>query len=185
MWLPVRLLLMPALLLASACEQPADDLRDWTADDHSRPPTTVASARPGAQQPRQSTGEPQSSIPGLDEVTLAVWKRNCVACHGSFGRGDGPQSAMSGARDLSSPEWQQSASDERIGQAILKGRGKMPAFDLPASTIANLTKLIRLLSRDRMKAAAAAPAPNSSTSPGADAVPVSGNSPPAPIKPRR
>lgn len=86
---------------------------------------------------------------GISEVALAAWKQNCTTCHGIIGRGDGPQGPMTKARDLTDPEWQKTVSDADIASAIKNGRGAMPAFPLPDSTIEGLVKLTRLLDRSR------------------------------------
>ena len=70
-------------------------------------------------------------------------------CHGTVGRGDGPQGPMVRASDLTRPAWQASVTDAQIAQTIRTGRGSMPAFDLPESTVNGLVRLIRLLDMSR------------------------------------
>ena len=91
---------------------------------------------------------------GITDVTIAAWKQRCVQCHGSVGRGDGPQGAMLRASDLTRPDWQASVTDEQIESTIKSGRGAMPAFDLPDSTLKGLVRVIRLLDASRMARAA-------------------------------
>jgi mono/diheme cytochrome c family protein len=86
---------------------------------------------------------------GLTEVSLMAWRNNCVTCHGKMGRGDGPQGPMVKARDLSDPAWQGSVTDAQIAESIVKGRGRMPAFALPTSTVDELVRLVRLIGRSR------------------------------------
>jgi mono/diheme cytochrome c family protein len=82
---------------------------------------------------------------GIDEVAFATWRHNCVECHGTVGRGDGPRAAQVKTPDLTNFEWQQTRSDQEISQSIRGGRGQMPAFDLPQPTISALVKLVRLI----------------------------------------
>lgn len=53
------------------------------------------------------------------------------------------------ARDLTSAEWQDSVSDERIYNSISNGKGKMPAFKkkLSDSQIDELVNYVRRLRR--------------------------------------
>ncbi len=132
-----------AIALCGACNRTPDDLREWRPSDHSTEPAP-------AQDAPQVSGSAEPTVPGLDAVTIAAWQRACVTCHGSLGRGDGPQGPMVQARDLSDPAWQRAASDAEIVDAITKGRGRMPPFQLPASTVAGLLHLVRLFNRERV-----------------------------------
>jgi cytochrome c oxidase cbb3-type subunit 3 len=134
-----------ALALAlgfAGCDRAPDDLREWKASDHDH------TEQPGSGQ--VPANQPSSGgMFGISEVALAAWKQNCTTCHGIIGRGDGPQGPMTKARDLTDPEWQKSVSDADIASSIKNGRGAMPAFPLPDSTIEGLVKLTRLLDRSR------------------------------------
>lgn len=132
-----------------ACERPAADLREWRVSDHdhtSNPNATQVEVKPDAGSPLAAQG--------VDEVTIVTWKENCAKCHGAVGAGDGPQGPMTHARDLSSPEWQAATSDAMIAQSIRDGRGRMPAFKLPDSTIESLVRLVRLFDARKREAAA-------------------------------
>ena len=72
-----------------------------------------------------------------------AWRKNCATCHGSAGRGDGPQGAMVRAPDLSRPDWQEKVSDDEIATTIRNGKNKMPKFDLPDQVVAGLVQRIR------------------------------------------
>lgn len=77
---------------------------------------------------------------GLIEL---AWQRNCATCHGSAGRGDGPQGPMVQAPDLTDAAWQTRITDEQMAVAIKKGKNRMPPFDLPQPVIDGLIKRIR------------------------------------------
>lgn len=138
------------------CSRTPDDLREWRPSDHHNN-ATAAEADPGGGRTAQVTGSAEAAMPGLEDVTVVAWQRNCTTCHGSLGRGDGPRGPMLKARDLSDPAWQSSVTDADIAAAITKGKNAMPAFPLPASTIDGLVHLVRLLNRDRKIPASEAP----------------------------
>lgn len=163
---------------AAACSRTPDDLREWRASDHEH----AAEATPeSAHEAPQVSGSAETNIPGLDEVTIASYRRGCATCHGQLGRGDGPQGPMVKARDLSDPAWQATASDAQIADAIVRGRGRMPAFSLPPATVDGLVHLVRLFNRTRAAQpaartaaepaarTAAEPAPRSAAAPSASA----------------
>jgi mono/diheme cytochrome c family protein len=141
------------LFWLTSCNRSDAELAYWTPNDHKNV------ANPGTAA-EQSSGVADPSRPaGLDDVTLATWKQNCVLCHGQLGRGDGPQGPLLGARDLSLPEFQASVSDENMAEVIRRGRNRMPAFSqLPESTVASLVKLIRLFGQARAAAGSSKPA---------------------------
>jgi mono/diheme cytochrome c family protein len=128
-----------ALAAASllACNGAADDLREWTPEDHDQP------ARQAGQVPARASGaSPPGNAPDPELVELA-WQRNCATCHGRQGRGDGPQGPMLRSPDLTRPDWQARVTDEQMAEVIRNGRNKMPKFDLPAPVISGLVARIR------------------------------------------
>jgi hypothetical protein len=133
--------------LAFGCNRSPDDLREWKASDHRH--TSESKSENGPEAP-QVTGSAEAPLPGLDEVTIATWRRACTSCHGQLGRGDGPQGPMVRARNLSDPAWQAATSDAQIKESITKGRGKMPAFPLPEATLDGLLHLVRLFDPERL-----------------------------------
>ena len=60
-----------------------------------------------------------------------LYRKYCVACHGSDGRAKTSKGKFSHARDLTDAQWHEDVSDERIFNSIMNGRnvrGNMPAF---------------------------------------------------------
>lgn len=139
--MPSRARLHRGLLFVTAvglagCDGPSGDVREWTAADHDQPDR--ATAQTSARAP--STASPDSADKDLVELS---WQRSCTRCHGPSGRGDGPESAMVRAPDLTRPEWQDAVTDDQIASVIRGGRNKMPAFDLPDSVVKGLVARIR------------------------------------------
>jgi len=141
-----------SLAFALGCSRADADLREWRPSDHQH--TSEGPSENGQEGP-QVSGSAEPLMPGLDEVTIAAWRRACTSCHGQIGRGDGPQGPMVRARDLSDPAWQASVSDAQVAESITKGRGKMPGFALPEATVQGLVHLVRLFDRDRLARAEA------------------------------
>jgi mono/diheme cytochrome c family protein len=145
-------LALATLLLVTACESSPEDLREWRASDHDH------TSEPGNDQvevPPDGGPTPELAAHGLDEVTIVAWQQNCTRCHGTIGRGDGPQGASLRAADLTDAAWQSSVKDDQIARTIREGRGAMPPFALPDSTITGLVHLIRLLDASRARPAPA------------------------------
>jgi mono/diheme cytochrome c family protein len=163
------------LLVAVACDQAPPDLRPWRPSDHDH------TSEPGNNQVVANAGvDPELAARGLNEVALVTWEQNCVRCHGRFGRGDGPQGALLHASDLTNPGFQTTVTDEQIATVIRSGRGQMPAFPLPDSTLATLVQLIRLLGQSRVQAEAAPSETPSGAPPGSSARPPLSAKPKAP-----
>lgn len=139
-----RALALAVTTSALACDRAPDDLREWRATDHHHQEESTDMG--GAEAPRV-TGSAEAPLPGLEEVTIASWRRACTSCHGELGRGDGPQGMTVRARDLSDPAWQSTTTDAQIEATIRSGKGLMPAFPLPPDTVSGLVKLVRLLNR--------------------------------------
>jgi mono/diheme cytochrome c family protein len=129
------------VVCSAACNRDRGDVREWKASDHDHTAEPNAAQAPSQPSPAASA----AAANGVNEVTIVAWKQNCVTCHGIVGAGDGPQGPAVRARNLGDPAWQAQTSDEDIATAIRSGKGAMPAFPLPDSTITGLVHLVRLL----------------------------------------
>jgi hypothetical protein len=129
------------LAIASACEATPADLREWTPADHKHQTESsgTSSARRAPERNREGTG--------MSDVARTVWKNQCASCHGAEGRGDGPQSVMVQARDLTTAAWQNSVSDDAIFRVIKEGKGKMPPFRFPDTMISAVVDVVRSFGR--------------------------------------
>lgn len=68
-------------------------------------------------------------VPGKKaRETIAIFKQNCVRCHGTDGRGKTVDGEVAGVQDLTDQDWQNRVKEQRIINSITHGRGQMPAF---------------------------------------------------------
>ena len=69
--------------------------------------------------------------PDYARPAAQLYRRYCVACHGTDGKSKTSKGKYNHARDLTDAEWQAAVSDERIFNSIMNGRnvrGNMPPF---------------------------------------------------------
>lgn len=64
----------------------------------------------------------------LAEDGAALFKSKCAMCHAVDGGGDTPMGRKLGLKPLGGTDVQK-LTDDQIGQTVVKGKGKMPAFD--------------------------------------------------------
>ena len=78
-----------------------------------------------------------------------LFTRHCAKCHGKDGRAKGMKAKLSGARNLTDPEWQDRVSDERLFNSINNGKGRMPAFGkkLSEAEVDSLVQYVRGLKK--------------------------------------
>ena len=81
-----------------------------------------------------------------------IFQTRCFVCHGREGKGNGPASSGLGSavRDLTSPSWQDSMSDETIRSVVRNGAQAIggsiamaPNRDLSDAQIESLVRYIR------------------------------------------
>ena len=125
--------------LGAACSERTGELREWKPEDHQPPPAVVPEG--------QGAGEAPGPV-AVGAAAEALWNLRCATCHGSQGRGDGPQRPPGIAiPDMTQAAFQGQRTDEQLGQVISNGRGMMPAFgqELTEAGIAALVQQIRKL----------------------------------------
>ena len=85
----------------------------------------LAAAFGGVFASRARSGEP---VTASAMSAAELYNKKCASCHGKDGRAKTFKGKFKHARDLTDPEWQDKASDERIFNSIMNGKDKMPAF---------------------------------------------------------
>ena len=76
----------------------------------------------------------------------SLFNSQCAQCHGRDGRAKTKRGRQTHTRDITSAEWQNDVSDERIFNSISRGKGKMPAFKkLSDAQIDSLVSYVRRL----------------------------------------
>ena len=85
---------------------------------------------------------------GVSGDAKTTFDAKCATCHGKDGRGKTIKGKLSHARDLTSGEWQNEVTDERLFNSISNGRNKMPAFKKKLSE-AQIDELVAYVRRFR------------------------------------
>ncbi len=138
-----HLILGPLALAVAlgACDRPpsSDKATVWTPADHDQLDPSQKVAGP------QVNAKPAAGQGGAKTLIEITWMQNCSACHGETGHGDGPNGPMVKAPDLTRDDWQATVSDAQIAARIKSGKGLMPKFDMPDSTLQGLVARIRAL----------------------------------------
>jgi mono/diheme cytochrome c family protein len=105
-----------------------------------------------SRAPEETSPNPESADVSSSPEGEAIFQTRCFVCHGRQGKGDGPASTGLGAtvRDLTSPSWQDTTSDETIQSAIRNGAQAVggsaamaPNRDLSDTQIQSLARYIR------------------------------------------
>jgi mono/diheme cytochrome c family protein len=94
------------------------------------------------------TGTPVASATSSESRT--TYGAKCAKCHGKNGRGKTTQGRRTHARDLTTAQWQNDVTDERLFNSISNGRGKkMPSFkkELSEADIDALVAYVRRLKK--------------------------------------
>jgi mono/diheme cytochrome c family protein len=78
----------------------------------------------------------------------SIFNSQCAQCHGRDGSAKTKRGRQTHTRDITSAEWQNDVSDERIFNSISHGKGKMPAFKkLSDAQIDSLVSYVRRLKK--------------------------------------
>lgn len=84
-------------------------------------------AVPAGCRPR-GADDASVEVPAAEINGSRLFQRNCAACHGALGRGDGPSSRMTRPANLADPVVQERLDLATFQQVVRGGRGVMPAF---------------------------------------------------------
>lgn len=78
-----------------------------------------------------------------------LYAKNCASCHGKDGRAKTFKGKLKHARDFTDPTWQGNVGDERLFNAIMNGKGKMPSYSkkLSEQEIDSLVTYVRALKK--------------------------------------
>ncbi len=67
----------------------------------------------------------------------ALYHGSCERCHGSNGDGNGPDAATMSPNppDFNDPKFWRTFDEKKMADVVRKGRGRMPAFEMPPEEI--------------------------------------------------
>jgi mono/diheme cytochrome c family protein len=171
--------LAPLFVLSFGCGREERAVREWRPSDHAEPTPVEGQSAPtepaGASGPGAAASPSDESPEARDARAVAeLYGVICASCHGPGGDGDGPARPPGMVMPrFADPAWQASRTDEAIAQAIVAGRGQMPAFGQQVNPrgVAALVRHLRALGAASGTASpGAVPAPGGS--PAVDAPPA-------------
>src|SRR5687767_1048068 len=119
--------------------------------------TIACSSDPGTAPPSGAAAKTEAAAgitPAMLEKGRALYKANCVACHGEGGKGDGPGAGVlkPPPRDHTDYAYMSKLSDKEIADVIkmggaIKGRPLMPSHpQITGAAMDSLVAYIRTLS---------------------------------------
>jgi mono/diheme cytochrome c family protein len=127
---------------------------------------TLASGCTSNDLPLGSTADAKSSAspavsPAVLERGKAIYKANCISCHGESGKGDGPGAGIlkPPPRDHTDHAYMSTLSDKEIGDVIqmggaMKGRPLMPSHpQIRDNDLKALVAFVRSLSEPAVSGA--------------------------------
>ena len=93
------------------------------------PALPVAAARSTESPADHVRGARSSMSERSDQESARIFRRFCVMCHGSDGKGSEAAGQLAGIPDFTTPAWHRKSSDARLVVSVLEGKGSnMPAF---------------------------------------------------------
>ena len=133
----IRLMLVASVLGIAACSSPEE-------------------AKEGASAPPAAATTASAVTPAMLEKGRAIYKTNCVACHGETGKGDGPGSGVlkPPPRDHTDAAYMKTLTDKEIGDIIrmggaIKGKPLMPSHpQISGADLDALVAYVRSLSQN-------------------------------------
>src|SRR5258708_26052368 len=82
-----------------------------------------------AGQPQQNKNRATAISANKARDAKALFKQNCVKCHGVDGRGETTKGEIVGAQDFTDSKWQKRVEEQQLVNSITYGRGQMPSFE--------------------------------------------------------
>lgn len=82
-----------------------------------------------AGQPQQNKNRAIAISANKAREAKALFKQNCVKCHGVDGRGETTKGEIAGAQDFTDSKWQKRVEEQHLVNSITYGRGQMPSFE--------------------------------------------------------
>lgn len=82
-----------------------------------------------AGQPQQNKNRAAAISANKAREAKALFKPNCVKCHGVNGRGETTKGEIVGAQDFTDSKWQKRVEQQQLINSITYGRGQMPSFE--------------------------------------------------------
>ena len=82
-----------------------------------------------AGQPQQNKNRAAAISANKAREAKALFKPNCVKCHGVNGRGETTKGEIVGAQDFTDSKWQKRVEQQQVLNSITYGRGQMPSFE--------------------------------------------------------
>jgi len=82
-----------------------------------------------AGQPQQNKNRATAISANKAREAKALFKQNCVKCHGVDGRGETTKGEIVGAQDFTDSKWQKRVEEQHLINSITYGRGQMPSFE--------------------------------------------------------
>ena len=112
---------------------------------------SLLSAAPCLTATTDGARQAQSSSP---QGAAALYAKHCDTCHGKDGRSKTFKGRLRGARNLTDAAWQAEATDERLFNSVMNGRGRMPSFKkkLSPAEVESLVAFVRTLRRQPRRA---------------------------------
>jgi mono/diheme cytochrome c family protein len=118
----------------------------------------MGTAAPMGTVQRDSEPSEAGRLAGVDPTIIAAlmesggagFKKQCVACHGDTGRGDGPAAVALNPKptDMTDPERMGDLTDAQLLEIVANGRASMPGFGavLSPEELEAVVKYVRSLS---------------------------------------
>ncbi|MFQ6046907.1 MAG: c-type cytochrome [Gemmatimonadales bacterium] len=138
-------------IIARLTDDEAEAILEFLRGGAKRVATAETSSEPVVLAQLASAGASPLRLPA-ESKGAELFARQCVACHGKAGKGDGPAAVALNPRpsDLTNPELMDKLTDQGLLEIISKGKGAMPGFGavLSEQELLDLAAYVRSLSKE-------------------------------------